>query len=106
MIDQKTINRAAEALNRAAPPGSKVILFGSYARGDAAEHSDLDFLVVEPNVTARIEEAARLDAAARDVRVPMDVVVLSRDTFDYWRDTPNTLPYRVFREGKVLDAGT
>jgi len=106
MIDQTTIARAARALNRAAPKGSKVILFGSYARGDATANSDLDFLVVEPKVIARIQEAARLDAALRNIRVPMDVVVISQETFDYWKETPNTLPYQAAREGRVLHAGT
>lgn len=34
----------------AAPPETRVILFGSHARGEANEHSDLDFLVIEPSV--------------------------------------------------------
>ena len=45
MIDETTIRKAADMLLAAAPPGSKVILFGSYARGEADERSDLDFLV-------------------------------------------------------------
>jgi predicted nucleotidyltransferase len=42
----------------AAAPGARVILFGSYARGDARTHSDLDLLVVERDV---------LDAAREEV---------------------------------------
>lgn len=49
MIDERVIAEAGRRL-AAAAPGARVILFGSHARGDAALHSDLDFLVVEPEV--------------------------------------------------------
>ena len=50
MVDEPTIRKVADALLAATPPGSQVILFGSYARGQADSRSDLDFLVVEPEV--------------------------------------------------------
>lgn len=59
MIDQQTIHKAVRALLEAAPEGSEVILFGSYARGEARETSDPDFPVVEPQPVARLQEAAR-----------------------------------------------
>ena len=45
MISEETIQRAVELLKAATAP-SRIILFGSYVRGDAREHSDLAFLVV------------------------------------------------------------
>lgn len=57
---EELINKAAEALAAAAPPQSRIILFGSHARGEAAGDSDLDFLVVEPEIDGRLEEAIRL----------------------------------------------
>ncbi|MDP1957474.1 MAG: nucleotidyltransferase domain-containing protein [Rhodocyclaceae bacterium] len=49
MIPEQTILQAAQMLGEAAKPAkpAKVILFGSYASGDARENSDLDFLVIE-----------------------------------------------------------
>jgi predicted nucleotidyltransferase len=52
MISEQTIQQAALALGEAAKP-AQVILFGSYARGDAREDSDLDFLVIEPDLAAQ-----------------------------------------------------
>jgi predicted nucleotidyltransferase len=49
MFSEAVIAEAARRLASAAP-GAQVILFGSYARGDAKRGSDLDFLVVEPKV--------------------------------------------------------
>jgi len=64
MIEKATIAKAVELLRQAAP-GATIILFGSYARGDHREQSDLDFLVVEPEVAARRSAANRDGAAAR-----------------------------------------
>jgi uncharacterized protein len=101
MMDRQTLERAAEMLLEAAPAGSRVILFGSHARGEAGPRSDVDFLVVEPEVTNRMGEMVRLAEVLRPLRVPADVLVTSAERFEYWRDTPNTLIYRAAREGRV-----
>lgn len=47
MLTDQQIQEAANRIVAALKP-KKVILFGSYARGDATEHSDLDLMVIEP----------------------------------------------------------
>jgi predicted nucleotidyltransferase len=101
VIDQKIIDEIVARLLEAAPPGSKVILFGSQARGDADRQSDVDLLVVEPEVENRIKEMIRLDSALEPLLVPVDILVASAAEFDYWKDTVNTLHYHAAREGKV-----
>jgi len=103
MVDEKTIAEAARRLLRAAP-GSRVILFGSYARGEAGPDSDVDFLVVEPKVTSRRAEAVRLRDVLRPLRVPAEVVVVSEETFRGWSDTPGTLLFEAAHEGRIFDA--
>ena len=49
MISGEQIQQAVERLVAAANP-SKAILFGSYARGNATEDSDLDLMVIEPQL--------------------------------------------------------
>ena len=102
MVDQAKIDMAAKLLLEAAP-GSRVILFGSYARGEAQADSDLDFLVVEPEVLDRVAEMVRLAEVVRPLLLPVDVVVISEERFAYWRDTPNTLAYRAAQEGKLYE---
>ena len=46
MITDSTIQTAVQRLRKAASP-EKIILFGSYARGEANEDSDLDFLMLK-----------------------------------------------------------
>ena len=103
MIDEMTIQKAVELLRRAAP-GATIILFGSYARGDVHEGSDLDFLVVEPDLKARRAEMARLRDVLRPLRIPVDVLVASQKTYEEWADTPGTLLYEAALEGRVFDA--
>ncbi len=103
MIDEATIQHAVELLRQAAPSAT-IIVFGSCARGEITEDSDLDVLVIEPHVTARHEEMVRLWEVLRPLGIPADVLVASRDTFDYWVDTPNTIYYEVAREGRVFQA--
>ncbi len=103
MIDEPTIVRAVDLLRQAAP-GAQVILFGSYARGDAREDSDLDLLVVEPELRARGEEMVRLRDVLRPLRIPVDLLVTSRATFDKWAHTPGTVLHEAASEGRVFDA--
>ncbi len=100
MIDAATIEEAASRLLRAAPAGSEVILFGSYARGQAREDSDLDFLVIEPVLQSRRDEMVRLRLELRPLQIPVDVLVVSRAAFESWKDKPNTVVYIAAREGR------
>jgi len=103
LIDENTIRKAVDLLHQAAP-GATVIVFGSCARGEVTEDSDLDVLVVEPTVTDEWDEMVRLRRAMRPIRIAADVIVVSQATFDEWADTPNTLLYEAAHEGRIFHA--
>ncbi len=88
------------------PPGSRVIVFGSQARGDAREDSDLDLLVIEPEVRNRFDEMARLGALLGRQLIPADVVVMSDEAFEQERAQPNTLAWRAVHEGRIHEFPT
>ena len=94
-----------DAVNRVlrAAPGSRVIVFGSWARGDASPDSDLDILVVEPEVKNRYGEMVRLARLLGEQLVPADVIVISQSSFERWRDVPNSLAWRAAREGRLYE---
>jgi predicted nucleotidyltransferase len=100
MIDQKTIDEAVRLLLDAVPSASEVILFGSYARGDARDDSDLDFLVIQPTLSSRRREMIRLRQLLRPLQIPVDVLVVSREAFNSWRNKPNNVVFRAAREGR------
>jgi predicted nucleotidyltransferase len=103
VIDPATIAKAVDILLEAAP-GAKVILFGSYARGDAREDSDVDFLVVQPGPKDEVEEMIRLRDLLRPLRIPADVLVTSQRHFDYWAETPGTVYHEAATEGRAFEA--
>lgn len=100
-IDEATIRQAVDRLLATAPTGSRVIVFGSRVRGDAQADSDVDILVVEPAVQDRLVEMARLEMLLAPLRIPVDLLVVSAERFEYWRDTPNTIIHKAAKEGRV-----
>ncbi len=103
MISEALVHKAVELLQMAAP-GSTIIVFGSCARGEVTEDSDLDVLVIEPEVTDQWAEMVRLRRAMRPIRIAADVIVVSQKSFDEWADTPNTLLHEAAHEGRIFHA--
>ena len=106
-MDRKVIDAAAKALLAVAPAGSRVILFGSYARGTARPDSDLDFLVIEPSVKDRFDETFRLRKAIKAVFgnavQPVDLVITDEEHFRRCENTPNTLAFEAAAEGHLYE---
>ena len=84
----------------------QVILFGSRARGDAREDSDVDLVVVEAEpfgkTRSRRLEAARVYEAVASFDALTDILLYSRDEVEHWRDSVNHVLARALREGTVL----
>ncbi|HEY5709265.1 MAG TPA: nucleotidyltransferase domain-containing protein [Solirubrobacterales bacterium] len=102
MASRNLIDQAGKALAEAAGSGSKVILFGSHARGDERPDSDVDFLVIEPVVEDRFEEWRRLRQALSDIHLPMDIVVLDEGLAARRAKVPGTMVYHAMRDGQVF----
>jgi predicted nucleotidyltransferase len=96
------IERAGRALIDAAHAPAKVILFGSYARGDADERSDFDFLVIEREVKDRLAESVRLRRVLRDLRIAVDVIVMDEALAQRRSKVKGTMVDRALREGRVV----
>ncbi|MDQ7002735.1 MAG: nucleotidyltransferase domain-containing protein [Ghiorsea sp.] len=100
MLSEYDIEKAAELLVHDGV--RKIVLFGSYARGEASDTSDVDFLVVEENILSKVQEIMRLRRSVRSLRLPLDVMVASEQEVNDWGAIPGTALYWALKEGKVL----
>lgn len=76
-----------------------MIVFGSHVEGGARANSDIDLLVIEPEVKDRAAEMIRLSALLGRQLIPADVVVMSSEMFGRQREIINTLAWRIARQG-------
>lgn len=102
MIDQKLVNKATDLIIKNVHP-YKIILFGSYARGDVNKDSDLDLLIVKNKVLKKRAEMVEIRRLLSPLRIPVDILVISKEHLNSsWKDYPGTYLYDVVREGVTL----
>lgn len=101
MLDEQTLQQAVDRIVAAAKP-SRVIVFGSYGRGDATEDSDLDLMVIAPEVENKYEEMIRLNRAVGNVGTGVDLLVYSEREYQRRSQVPGTVLYWARREGRAL----
>jgi predicted nucleotidyltransferase len=107
MREEKTLDEVLEEITRrirAVSDPERIILFGSYARGDFTPHSDLDLLVIKDEVDSIHAEAGRIYKALADLALPVDVVVMRKAYVERYGELVGTVACPALREGKVLYA--
>jgi len=79
----------------------RVVLFGSAARGDADEFSDLDFVVIKQTEKPFLE---RLKEAALLVNIPgsVDILVYTPEEWQRMQAVESPFAERVLAEGRVV----
>ena len=97
------LGRIVGIIREAVPQAEMIILFGSYARGEANENSDVDLLVVvrgdrEPQ--GRGNPVRR--AIAKQFVLPVDIVIRTAETVQRFRDDPYSVVYHALKDGVVL----
>lgn len=84
---------------RLGPHVSRIVLFGSRARGDASDHSDYDFLVVVDRRTRDVREAI-LDVGAEMLNRYDHLFAALTYTDEEWREAIRfPLGWNIEREG-------
>ena len=93
------VRSVVEDLKRYAP--LRIILFGSAARGDMDEYSDLDFVVIKQTdhpFLERLKEAALLVKASGSI----DILVYTPEEWQRMHEVESPFAERVLAEGRVV----
>ncbi|MFC1834109.1 nucleotidyltransferase domain-containing protein [Thermodesulfobacteriota bacterium] len=101
LTEQQLLETAARIAARASKP-ARVILFGSYALGEADEGSDIDLLVIERDFEDEAAEYLRLREAVGQVGVGVDLLLTTEREFDRRSQVRGTVHYWAKNTGRVL----
>ena len=105
----KTLEPELREVSRAVStryPNSQTILFGSFARGEQHEDSDLDFCVLLPEITGNSRDVlVSLRGIISDVipGMPIDVVSYTYHKFDGYAQSKSSMAADIKDEGVYLN---
>ena len=97
---EQTLDDIIERIVQVAEP-EKIILFGSAARGEMDRHSDMDLLVIR-DCASRRDLGARIRRKLYGVRAAVDVVVVTPDDVERYKDSHALVIKPALREGRVV----
>ena len=100
-LDEKLLKEVVERILQVVRP-EKIILFGSYARGEATEESDLDLLIIQPSNLPRYKRSTPVRLALKGLFPSKDIVVYTPEEVKEWGTTSTSFIATVLQEGRVL----
>src|SRR5262249_47394965 len=98
---KKVLNDIVARVVKASKP-EKIILFGSAARGTMGPDSDVDLLVIKRGKFNRTRVIQASRRALWGVNAPVDVIVVTPEDVEQYRDASCLVMYPALREGKVV----
>ena len=99
-VDADILERLIDTVVRTADP-ERVILFGSAARGELTDDSDIDILVVKDQCQP-LELAGDIHVALPAEVHPVDIIVVWPEDLEIYQDTPWRPISSALREGRTL----
>ena len=100
MLDQSILDDIIRRVVEAAQP-EQIILFGSAARGDMNQHSDVDLLVVKDDAH-RGHLTKRIYKSLRGAGAPVDVVVVTPADMKRYKNSHALVIKPALQEGRVV----
>lgn len=101
MFDYSKADEAIRRIIDAANP-RLIIVFGSVARHEADEHSDLDLLVVFDEVDDHRKAYSSIARQFIGLKLPFDLVVMSVRDFNHYKENEFSFTHEIVTTGKVV----
>lgn len=98
---EEIVNEMTDRIVRQFAP-IRIVLFGSRARGEATEDSDIDLLVVLPHADDPREESVAVMTALSDLEISKDVIVTTPEEIAKRGHVLNSLLRNALEEGMTL----
>jgi predicted nucleotidyltransferase len=105
-LDESHFKEIVGAILKVSRPAA-IVLFGSQARGDVHEFSDVDLLVIRAQEFQKGESRRKeLGVLYRSIssicNVPKDIILFTTREFSSWSETTNHMAASAKREGRIL----
>lgn len=101
MIDERKINDIVKRIATNFSP-EKIILFGSYARGNASNDSDLDLLIIKDTTLPRHKRSFEIQKSLIGSFVPLDILVYTIMEYEQEKDEKHSFLHSAIKSSKVL----
>lgn len=101
MVDENKIRQIARKMAIAAN-AERVILFGSYARGEATEQSDLDLLLIANSDLPRFKRSRKLYRLFKPHPFAMDIIIYTPQEIENGKKSEFSFVATVLKEGKTI----
>ena len=101
-MDKQIANIIREFFEMQGVKITKLLLFGSHARGDFREDSDWDFLAVinkELDFNAKWEIIKQIKRALAKQKIPNDIIVKSESQFNKMKTNVGSIVFYANKEG-------
>jgi uncharacterized protein len=96
----KKTERLIECLRKYNP--DRIIIFGSYARGEADEYSDMDVVVIKKTERRFLERLIEVAKYLDNDLGKVDVFVYTADEFEDMQRRGNPFIEKILKEGRVI----
>ena len=100
---KKTIDEIRRIIINTYKP-EKIILFGSIARGDFSEESDVDIVVVSDNEKdlPRVKRGLNVRIILAKIELPIDILFFTHKEIKRWINIPQSFSATLAREEKTI----
>ena len=97
----ESLRKAIETIVRVEEP-DRIILFGSYSKGDDKPDSDYDLLVLKRGVKKQRSLTQKIYMSFKNIGAPIDVIVADLDKYEQLKSDPYLIYSEAAKNGRTV----